>query len=38
MTSVGQVTKALQSVQAGTPVFMLIWRDNHEQFVTLTRR
>jgi serine protease Do len=38
VTSVAQVSKALQSVEAGTPVFLLIWRDNHEQFVTMTKR
>jgi serine protease Do len=38
VTSVAQVSKALQSVESGTPVFLLIWRDNHEQFVTLTKR
>jgi serine protease Do len=38
VTSVSQVSKALQSVEPGTPVFLLIWRDNHEQFVTMTKR
>ena len=38
VSSVAQVSKALQSVPAGTPVFLLIWRDNHEQFVTMTKR
>ncbi len=38
VTSVSQVSKALQSAEGGTPVFLLIWRDNHEQFVTMTKR
>ena len=38
VTSVAQVSKALQSVEGGTPVFLLIWRDNHEQFVTMAKR
>ena len=38
VTSVTQVSKALQSADAGTPVFLLIWRENHELFVTMTKR
>ena len=38
VTSVPQVTKALDSTGPGTPVFLLIWRDNNEQFVTMTKR
>jgi serine protease Do len=36
VNNVNQVTKALQS--AGSPVFLLIWRDGQAQFMTLTRR
>ena len=36
--TVSQVTKALQSVEAGQPVFLLVWRSGQEIFVTLTRR
>jgi serine protease Do len=38
VTSASQVTKALQSVPEGRPVFLLIWRDGQEQFVTMTKR
>lgn len=38
VTNVSQITKALQSTAAGTPVFMLVWRDNQELFVTMTKR
>ena len=36
--TVSQVTKALQSVEAGQPVFLLVWRSGQEIFVTLTKR
>ena len=38
VSNVSQVTKALQSVEAGQPVFLLVWRAGQEIFVTLTRR
>jgi serine protease Do len=38
VNSVSQVTKALQSAPAGTPIFLLIWRDGQTQFVTMSRR
>jgi serine protease Do len=38
VANVSQVTKALQSVPAGTPVFLLVWRDGSEVFVTMTKR
>jgi serine protease Do len=38
VSSVSQVSKGLDSAAAGTPVFLLIWRDNHEQFITMTKR
>jgi serine protease Do len=33
-----QVTRALQSAPPGTPVFLLIWRDGAEIFVTLSKK
>ena len=38
VTNVSQVTKALQSAQAGQSMFLLIWRDGAEVFVVLTKR
>jgi len=38
VNSVAQVTKALQSAPPGAPVFVLIWRDGQEQFVTMSKR
>ena len=38
VTSVSQVTKALQSAGPGTPVFLLVWRNGEEQFIMVTRR
>jgi serine protease Do len=38
VTNVSQITKALQGAPAGTPVFMHVWRDNQEVFVTMTKR
>ncbi|HEX6972877.1 MAG TPA: trypsin-like peptidase domain-containing protein [Vicinamibacterales bacterium] len=38
VTSVGQITKALQATNAGTPVFLNVWRDHQEVFVTMTKR
>jgi serine protease Do len=38
VSNVSQVTKALQSAQAGQPVFLLVWRSGQEIFVTLTKR
>jgi serine protease Do len=38
VNSVAQVTKALQSASPGAPVFVLIWRDGQEQFVTMSKR
>jgi serine protease Do len=38
VSSVSQVTKALQSATPGTPVFLLIWRDGQTQFVTMSKR
>jgi serine protease Do len=38
VTSVNQVTRALQSASPGTPVFLLVWRDGRQIFVTMTKR
>jgi serine protease Do len=38
VTSVGQVTRALQGAAPGTPVFLLVWRDGQNVFITMTRR
>ncbi|HVL67335.1 MAG TPA: trypsin-like peptidase domain-containing protein [Vicinamibacterales bacterium] len=38
VTSVAQVTKALQSTPAGSPAFLLVWRDGQEQFIMINRR
>jgi serine protease Do len=38
VNNVSQVNKALQSVPGGTPVFLLVWRDGQELFVTMTKR
>ena len=38
VTSPNQVTRALQNVEPGTPVFMLVWRGGQEFFVTMTKR
>jgi serine protease Do len=38
VSNVSQVTRALQGVPAGEPVFLVIWRGGQEQFVVLTKR
>jgi serine protease Do len=38
VANVSQITRALQSATPGTPVFLLLWRDGREVFVTMTRR
>ena len=38
VSNISQVTRALQSIQQGTPVFLLIWRDAQTVFVTMTKR
>ena len=38
VSNVSQVTRALQSASAGTPVFLLVWRDGQEIFLPITRR
>ena len=36
--NVSQITRALQGVESGQPVFLLVWRSGQEIFVTLTKR
>jgi serine protease Do len=38
MANPSQVTRELQKVQPGQPVFLLIWRDGSSVFVTMTKR
>ena len=38
VSNVSQVTRELQRATAGQPVFLLVWRDGAEVFVTMTRR
>jgi S1-C subfamily serine protease len=38
VTSVSQITRALQGASAGTPVFLNVWREGQEVFVTMTKR
>ena len=38
VANVSQVTRALQNAPAGRPVFLVIWRDGQEYFITMTKR
>ncbi len=38
VTTLAQVTKALQSAPTGSAVFLVVWRDGQELFVTMTKR
>jgi len=38
VANVSQVTRALQNAGPGTPVFLLVWRDGQQTFLTMTRR
>ena len=38
VSNVSQVQRELQGVEAGQPVFLVIWRDPQELFVTMTKR
>ncbi len=38
VANVSQVTRELQRATTGQPVFLLVWRDNAEVFVTMTRK
>jgi serine protease Do len=36
--NVSQITRALQNAAPRAPVFLLVWRDGEETFLTMTRR
>jgi serine protease Do len=38
VSNVSQITRELQKVGPGQPIFLLIWRDGTTNFVTVTRR
>ena len=38
VTNVSQVTRELQRATPGTPVFLLVWREGQQVFVTMTKR
>jgi serine protease Do len=38
VSNVNQVTRELQRAVSGQPVFLLVWRDGAEVFITMTRR
>jgi serine protease Do len=38
VANVSQVTRALQSAAPGRPVFLVVWRDGQEYFITMTKR
>jgi serine protease Do len=38
VANVSQVTRALQNAAPGRPVFLVVWRDGQEFFVTMTKR
>jgi serine protease Do len=37
VANVSQITRALQSATAGRPVFLVVWRDGQEYFITMTK-
>ena len=37
VANVSQVTRALQNATAGRPVFLLVWRDGQQYFITMTQ-
>ena len=38
VANVSQVTRALQNAAAGRPVFLVVWREGQEVFITMTKR
>ena len=38
VANVSQVTRALQNAAAGRPVFLLVWRDGQQYFITMSKR
>ena len=38
VANVSQITRALQNAATGRPVFVVVWRDGQEYFITMTKR
>jgi serine protease Do len=38
VTTLSQVTRALQSAAPGSPVFLVVWREGQELFITMSKR
>jgi serine protease Do len=38
VTNVSQITRALQNAAPGRPVFVVVWRDGQEYFITMSKR
>lgn len=38
VSNVSQVTRELQRATAGQPIFLLVWRDGNEVFITMSKR
>ena len=38
VSNVSQVTRELQRAAAGQPIFLLVWRDGNEVFITMSKR
>jgi serine protease Do len=38
VSNVSQITRELQKVESGQPVFLLVWRDGTTTFITVTKR
>jgi S1-C subfamily serine protease len=38
VANVSQVQRELQGAEAGQPVFLLVWRDGQQVFITMTKR
>jgi serine protease Do len=38
MTTLTQVTRALQNATPGAPVFLVVWREGQELFITMSKR
>jgi len=38
VSTVSQITRELQKVQTGQPVFLKVWRNGQRYFVTFTKR
>jgi serine protease Do len=38
VANLSQVTRALQNATAGRPVFLLVWRDGQQYFITMSKR